>query len=405
MIYQNLGKVKRKIETLVHVLPSALHRPQRKFLQEILGAVLTKCSLNLTELARGLNEDIKLKGTQKRLQSNVSKNGDLLYISNMRSLCNPAEPIGENTNVYLDLGDITYSKASGYEFMTTVRDGSSKELKQGYLLNMIACRNGGSVFPVYLDVFNRADKGYSSDNTETFNAIEAFMSVHGNKGLWNMDRGYDDKRIMAYIMDRNGQFNIRSNGRRHLDCGGVRKSASDIAHELNRRHKYKHGSYGYKRCRLDNYLVTLIYFKSGNTNLILLTSGHLRAKNVIESRIKAYLSRWGVEECYKFFKQSFGIEKARVTKFESIKCLVGVSMLAWQVLILAAKDDELNAIVQNKAKILIKKDVVFCFYRILKGIQEILKDCKGLFKRKRKEKHEMLSMFDWLDSYERVYVG
>jgi hypothetical protein len=60
-----------------------------------------------------------------------------------------------------------------------------------------------------------------SDNKETLGIIDRFMGVHGTKGVWTLDRGYDSKCIMKHILERGGNFNIRQKGNRHLtvtDC-------------------------------------------------------------------------------------------------------------------------------------------------------------------------------------------
>jgi hypothetical protein len=404
MLEQNPTKVKRKIKSVINSISSELSVPDYKFVLEMVSASISSGSLNLMELSRSLKEGIGIKHTHKRLQRHVSNGGIFLNLSNKYCLTRPAEPIGKDTFIYLDGGDLSYSKATSYEHMSTVMDGSTGKLKQGYPLNMIACCNGsGRVFPLYLDIFHR-HVGYTSDNTETYKAIDCFMSRYGSNGIWTMDRGYDSYRIMEYILERGGMFNIRLKGNRHLQCVKHKSLASEIAAGLNRRYKLGHGSYGYKHCYLREHAVTLVYYKDRNADLILLNSGHISKTKIISQRIQGYFKRWGVEECYKFIKQSFGLEKARVSSFSGIRCLLGVVMLAWQVLIEVSKDNELEYIVLNASKMCISKKVVFDYYRIIKGIMMIFNSCKEMYryrKRRQKQKHNTFTIEDFLPKYDR----
>jgi len=256
MIAKQSEKVKRKIKNVVNRISSSLTKPKRKFLLEMLTGMLSSQSSNLTSIARSLKEDTDIKHTSKHIHRNISTSRKISGISNDYSLnfCKP--DINEETLICLDGGDITYSQARGYEFMSTVHDGSSGKLRSGYPLNLLVCRNGKEApFPVLLEIFNRHDD-YVSDNKETFGMIERFMGVHGAKGIWTLDRGYDSKLIMQYILERGGNFNIRQTGKRHLTVNGSSLSARDIATGINRRYRYGGSSYGYKKCYLDNAPVT-----------------------------------------------------------------------------------------------------------------------------------------------------
>jgi hypothetical protein len=77
-----------------------------------------------------------------------------LNIANTYSLECCKSEIQEETLICLDGGYLTYSQAKGYEFMSNVHDGSSGEIRPGYPLNLLVCRNGDeSPFPVMLGYF------------------------------------------------------------------------------------------------------------------------------------------------------------------------------------------------------------------------------------------------------------
>jgi hypothetical protein len=370
MIAEQSEKVKRKIKSVVNKASSNLTKPKRKFMLEMLTGMLSSQSSNLTSISRSLKEDTNIKHTSKRIHRNISTSGEFLEISNIYSLHSCKSMINEQTLICLDGGDISYSHAKGYEFMSMVRDGSLGQQRLGYPLNLLVCRNGNEApFPVLLEVFNRCSN-YVSDNFEMLRIIERFMAVHGTKGIWTLDRGYDSKLIMEYILERGGSFNIRQKGTRHLIVNGQPVSARNIASGITRRYKYKDGSFGYKKCYLGNYPVTLVYYKYGNVDLMLLSSGHITKKRIACERIKGYLQRWGVEESYKFIKQSFGLERSAIKKFAGIKSLLGIILLAWKVIEDVSRDEDTRAIVENSARV-VKKQITFYYYRIISGIKNI----------------------------------
>jgi len=370
----------------------------------MVSGTLSSGSLNMMEISRVLKETIGIKHTHKRLQRHVSSGGMFLDLSNEYNILHVAEEISADSLIYLDGGDLTYSQATSYEQMSLVHDGSSGKIKDGYPLNMIVCRNGsGRVFPVYLDIFHR-HSNYTSDNAETYKAIDWFMRHHGTKGIWTMDRGYDNYSIMKYILERNGRFNIRLCNKRHLRFGEHTTNVRDIVHNL-RLHVLGRGHYGYAHCYLRDYPVTLIYYKNKYSDMMLLNSGHINEDTIIKQRIHGYFKRWGVEEGYKFIKQSFGLEKAQVSRFNGIRCLLGVVMLSWQVLTRVSMDEELEYIVKKESKMCIRKNVVFDYFRIIKGIMMIFSRCAEMYRyRKRKSMHKTLTIEDFLPYRDRFAI-
>ena len=220
-----------------------------------------------------------------------------------------------------------------------------------------------------------------------------------------MDRGYDSYSIMEYILERHGNFNIRLCNKRHLRYGEHTSKVRDIAHNLNLRYILGRGHYGYAHCYLRDYPVTLIYYKNKYSDMILLNSGHINEEQIIKQRIYGYFKRWGVEEGYKFIKQSFGLEKAQVNRFAGIRCLLGVVMLSWQVLTRVSMDEELEYIIKKESKMCIRKKVVFDYYRIIKGIMAIFSRCAEMYRyRKRKTKQYNLTIEDFLPQRDRVAI-
>jgi hypothetical protein len=408
MIEQNSGKVKNKIAKVLSTSYVKFSLPHSKYLKEMVTGTLASMSLNLSEIARSLKEATSVKHVEKRLQRNTSECRGIMQVANERSMKEAKREIDRETYIYLDGGDITYSQATSYSNMTTVYDGSTKRLRPGYLLNLVVYRDKrGEVTPICLDMFHRL-VGYKSDNDETYKTIDKVTAALGEgKGIWTLDRGYDNFEIMKHIMSKGCSFLVRLTSKRNLFYKGESVPVKKLCDGINRRYGFNGGHYGYRKCYVGKLEVTLIYFvnKRGNY-LMLLHSGHIGKSSSAKFAIEAYFKRWGIEEAYKFIKQSFGIEKAQVRKFEGIRNLMGIVHFAWQVLKEISGDRELKMVTEAASKQIKKGVVCFCFYRIVNGIKKIFSFCKELYRYRQRSKRKHPHFFtleDYLNKYDNKY--
>ena len=67
--------------------------------------------------------------------------------------------------------------------------------------------------------------------------------------------------------------------------------------------------------------------------IIFFANGWITKSKELARRIRGYFRRWGVEECYRFEKQGFGIEKSKTRNYNRIQTLLGLTILSWLVLI------------------------------------------------------------------------
>ena len=343
-------KVKQKIRLVADHLKSNLTCPKYKFVLEMLAGIISTGGLNLERISVSLKESISCRHTHKRLCRQVQQNGELMQLINDYILHTTSSNIRDTTCIYLDGGDITYASATSYEYMSKVKDGSTGVIKDGYVSNLVVCKdNQGRVFPVCYNIYHR-HTGYESDNKETLKIIDLFLSANGNNGIWVLDRGYDSGYIIDKLLSNNCSFIIRMVGTRHL--------------------VYK---YHYKKCYYKGHEVTMIYYKKKNVDMKLLVSGHIQRKKEIELCLERYFQRWCVEDGHRFIKQAFMLEKSRASKFESIKCLAGLAILAWYVLYKIANDEALKYELLEQSKTTKPKKVAFDYYRIIRGIQEVFK--------------------------------
>ena len=114
-----------------------------------------------------------------------------------------------------------------------------------------------------------------------------------------------------------------------------------------------------------------------------MTSGWIKSNKELKRRIRGYFRRWGVEECYRFEKQGFGIEKAAVRRICRIQTLIGLTLLSWVLLTKINDAPKLKKEALKHAKMeknKSKDQPKFVYYRLLKGVQNMFKGIVELFR-------------------------
>ncbi|MGD2089675.1 MAG: transposase [Candidatus Aminicenantes bacterium] len=407
IISQSRSKVKCKVLRIVDRLKSDLSKPLLKFVSEMVLGMLMTGSCNINLIAAHLKEQIAVKDTIKRLHRMLLKGKVLLKLANVLSLEEALKKIDKDTIFALDGGDITHQYGEKFEKSTYVKDGSSKkgELRLGYWLNQISGYNPGSgeTFPILLYIYSTLEKGFKSANIETFKIVDHFLEKIGKIGLWVVDRGYDSGRILSYFLSKELDFMVRMTKSRDVMFKGKSVNIWKRALLMNRRYSYNsHGRFGSCKVKLKlegkEYKLTLICYKDDRNKepMIFLTNGWVKKVKELKRRILGYFRRWGVEECYRFEKQGFGIEKSKTRNYARINGLLGLTILSWLVLIKVNNHGSLKEAVLKEARM--EKDSLkdrpkFIYYRLLRGLQNMFSGIQRLFcfRLKRAEKNLLRS--------------
>ena len=390
MIAQNQQKVKKEITRIVQKVGKSLTEPEKKYVLEMMTGMLATGQCNLTRIAAVLKEGIAVKNTLKRLQR-MSSHERILEAANRLSLQEASGKVTDETVVALDDGDITHQYGRRFENQTYVRDGSAKDTKPGYNLNQVSGYNqsSGETFPILLDMFSMKEQGFRSKTYEALDMIRRATAKVGRKGLWVADREYDNGRVLECFLQEELTFMVRMKETRDIWVNGKKHNIRELAEGVNRRVKYSdYARFGAKKCTLWlgglEYQVTLISYKDRRNKDIVMwvTSGWVKSTIEIKRRMRGYFKRWGVEECYRFEKQGFGIEKATVRRYGSIKTLLGLSLLSWLALIRINENPSLKAEVQKAARMEKNKkkhQPKFVYYRLLQGVKNLLAGVKRMF--------------------------
>jgi hypothetical protein len=390
MIAQNQQKVKKAITWIVQKAGKNLTVPERKFVLEMMTGMLATGQTNLTRIAAVLKEGIAVKNTLKRLQR-MSSHERILEVANSMSLQVAVGKITDKTVLALDDGDLAHQYGRRFENQSNVYDGSAKDTKPGYNLNQVSGYNqsSGETFPILFDMFSMKEAGFLSKTNEALEMIKRVTAKVGRKGLWVADREYDNGRVLECFLQEELTFMVRMKETRDIWVKRQKHNIREVAEGMNRRVKFSsYARFGVVKSTLwlrgREYQVTLVSYKDRrNKDIIMfLTSGWVKSTIELKRRIRGYFKRWGVEECYRFEKQGFGIEKATVRRYGSIKTLLGLSLLSWLALIRINENPSLKAEVQKAARMEKNKkkhQPKFVYYRLLQGVKNLLAGVKRMF--------------------------
>lgn len=388
----NTYQMKREILNFTKYLSKGLSKPDRKFMADMNYGILASGSCLLTDIADQLHEPSKKINIVDRLSRHLSKGLSpralQAYLTHVKQYC-PSQPV-----IHIDDSDVV--KPDGYKFeaLGYVRDGSesttSKNVyKKGYhVTEATVLTNNNHPVSIFSEIHSSREKGFTSINDVTFSAIERGKELFG-KATFVMDRGYDDNKMFLKLDSMQQDYVIRLTAKRKLLC----HNRWEFATELRNRRKGKiklplcykgkpqeawlsHVKVQITASRKDIYLV-LVY---GITEqpMMLATNIEIRSKNDVIKVARLYFSRWRIEEYFRCKKQMFRFENFRVRKLAAINALnfyLSSCMAFLAHISMKAETNALKALI-IKAANPIKKKTAFCYYRLAKGISDILSYAK-----------------------------
>jgi hypothetical protein len=360
----------------------------------MLFGIQSSQDVKLSNISRSLQETIPLIRTEKRLSRNL-KSAELEKELTPQLVRMGSSRIQPNTVLALDLSDVRKEYAQKMENLAMVRDGSTGELHQGYWLCDVtgAEVNGSEIVPLYQKLYSAEAKDFTSENAEVLAAVGLIREHTQGRGIWAIDRGGDRKRLLEPLLDRGERFVIRSTGKRTvIDLRKLQGSVTEVAGRCRLRHqariiKIQDGKekvydlrYGAEPIRLPGraeqlWLVVIAGF--GEAPLMLLTNVPIGAKDSqsLWWIVQIYLTRWKIEETFRFIKQSYNLEDSRVMKYQRLKNLVIlVTTVAYFVATFLGQQMKLRILCQESMIISQRFFGVppFRFYALADGIRRIL---------------------------------
>jgi hypothetical protein len=320
-------------------LSAGLPKVVRRFMAEMIFGIQARGSVRLTEVGRALGEKILLKKTEERLSRQLGREhlGEEIQ---RRLIGHAAGRIEDDTLLVLDLSDVTKKYAEKMECLARVRDGSEKELTNGYWWLSIVGANtkGTKIVPLYGRLFSHAVEGHRSENEEIRAAIREVSEGLRKRGIWVMDRGGDRGYLYNYLLASKLRFLVRIKGVRSLRTASGVSSAVDLARscpmlfnetiirEDAGQERLVHLSCGMRKVRLPDRKedLTLVVVKGfGEEPLMILTNLNVRrSRKSIWHIILSYITRWRIEDLIRFIKQSYRLEDVRCLTYRRLQALM-----------------------------------------------------------------------------------
>jgi hypothetical protein len=235
--YNTLGhNLKRGLFTFCDKVSAGLHKPEKKFVFDMIYGILSGQSCILTDIARKLKENIALDKLVERLSRNLMNLEAEEELTN-----NYFQTIKRNfdysTILIIDDSDISKPYSSKLEGLCRVKDGSTGEIKNGYWYAGVSALTAEhkQPIPVYSRVYSSQEKGYVSNNAETIASLKYLTSHFPKTTIRALDRGYDAGYIFDYLVPRKESFIVRMDER-----NVIYKGEKILLSKLARRFKGKY---------------------------------------------------------------------------------------------------------------------------------------------------------------------
>ncbi len=368
--------------------------------RECIVGILRRRSTWISEICRALNEKRRLIHTEKRVTRNLgcSRYKDDVVLQNYLKLVGPLlfNRNFRRPTIACDVTDIGKPWATKIGHLARVRDGSaphfwrteSGEVKpivqNGFEMILVeAVGEQARRMPLYAELFSVREPGWLGFRPLLRRAILAVKPLK-TIGACEIDFVV---RLRAEVRSRvwaNGQrmtldqllpqVTMRTKFRVHkyekskktiwdVEAGWVEELRLP-AHRDNNRGGARPGG-----LRLS---LVVISNPMGDKPLVVVTN--LRVRTAADARMvaNAYHDRWGSEEAFRFAKGQLGLERMRAFKWDSLKRLAVLTMLAYgylAYLVHTARDAVARIASSFKA---FGRVPEYLFYRMLEGVVAFL---------------------------------
>ncbi len=362
-------------------------------------------STKLSDIARSLNEDVKIESTITRLSRNVNDdqfNINLMsdgYVSEVKKITT------DEIVINVDDTDIAKPYATKLEYLDKVIDGSSKDKKiiNGYkVLEMTTVsRNTKQPITIYSKIYSARSKEYVSKNVILHNAIKSVVDAYGNAVTFVFDRGFDDIKLMKYLKKLKVKYIIRMTRNRKVKYqsktmnyeGLCYRCKGKIKIDFKGREEQLYLKVSHLKVALcsdaNTRLYAVVVHGFGESPMVLLTNIDILGKEEVKGVFWKYMKRWKIEEMFRYNKNEFDYEGVRVRTIGGMQVMINVIHLVnlVQIKLLESDTSLLGYTILEFAKI-IKKDASFLLYRMSRGISEILSKSRSSLLRYIKKKRQ-----------------
>ena len=319
-----------------------------KFLVDMLDGIHQTRSVNLTTIARGLNEKIRLHATHKRLSRNLDDE-DILNVLSNALLHKGAAAVQADTKLIITMHDLNKKYASKIEYLSEL----GKEEQSGFRVCEVLAVNheAESYFPLYESIWSDQIPGFVDDATEVIKIIDKVFEATNNKGMLVLDDLTLSSNVITEVILQS-RFNFISMANHfapEVEFEEEIYSASSLADKLETTYgkmMFKYvpgdpidsigkdvdlfvhaGAFSVKLVKTDE-ILSLITLKTRNRFVgevsvpILTTAKNLKSRKKLMGLVDSYLSKNDVLLQHRYYRERFDLSGFRVLKFSRLNLLI-----------------------------------------------------------------------------------
>lgn len=296
----------------------------------------------------------------------------------------------------IDGSDVIKPCSKALEGLAKVQDGDTGKIADGYW-TMEACALSSSnklPIPVYTRLYSAVENSFVSADEEALKCFSHLTKNFGKSDIRTMDRGFDNVRYYKYFLSHNEEFIVRAKSNRNVLFKGEKINILELANRYKGKYALRFDGRNKRTvdCKISMIPVKLPKLCSAELNLViihgfshkepilLLTNASIEDEMLPVVLTKVYLTRWRIEEFFKFKKQQFEFEDFRVRSLNKIRALTAIlSMLAGLIAFLCEKHTENKLVgeliaISKRVKSYDKsKRHHLQFYALADGIARVLK--------------------------------
>lgn len=390
----NAYEMKRDLLNFSKKISNGVNHPTSKFVMDMQFGLAKSGSCLISEIARSLNEEIKLNHTIERLCDNLSnmydEESNTIWNNYLKEVKKNVDL--DNSIVLFDDSDINKEYSRKLEDLDRVIDASStdKRIVNGYHVceATILTKNEKQPLSIYSKIYSCKSNNFESKNKYTMESIKSAEKLVGENFIGIFDRGYDDNKIIHYMSIH--KFVIRLDDERVLLFKGKRHSVEEIAQGRKGKIKMKalfddneekELKISYTKVKLPynkkEYTLVIVYGLSEEHPMKLLTNLEYAKKENVIKIVRLYLSRWRIEEHFRGKKQEYDFENMRVRTLKSMNNLnmMLTIHLGYMAMLSDKIDKKLLVIKIIEASKSLRGKIIVWLSQMARGIKEILKYC------------------------------
>ena len=319
-----------------------------KFLADMLDGIQKTRSVNLTTIARGLNENIRLHATHKRLSRNLD-DAEILSAFSRAVLSQGASDVKSDTRLIVTMHDLNKKYASKIQYLSDKEEHQFSGFK---VCEILASDYQSDVYyPIFTRVWSDQVPGYEDDAKEVLKTVKIVLQHTNNKGICYLDDlSLSPEVITRIILESDFDFiSLANNFNSEIVYEGHQYFASDLAEKLDTRFgkmMYKlvpktqsnlpsvdmdlfvHAGAFKVNLKKTARKLQLITLKTKNRFVgelsipVLTTVNNLKSRKNLMGLVESLMSKNDVVLTHRHYKNEFDLSGFRVLKFSRLNLLV-----------------------------------------------------------------------------------